>query len=204
MMRREAFEDVGRRSGGGLDERDLHPKPGVAHQPGQVGGDLAAGGPAPDDDYPRGRAGLCSHKTLPDAFEVGARLYGERAVRAERLASDAEGDGVVPDGPAVLEEQGPVPMLHLKDATLREASPAPFDEVADADAVLAGFVRAGEHARRHAGVVEVLRRVDEAHVEAAPGEFCHAPQRVEVRVAAAGQDYRGSERLCAHAHRYIP
>jgi hypothetical protein len=38
----------GQEIGGGLDERDLHPKPGVEHQPGQVGSDLAAGGPAPD------------------------------------------------------------------------------------------------------------------------------------------------------------
>ena len=51
-------------------------------------------------------------------------------MRAARLATEAEGDGVVPDGPAVLEEQGPVPVLHLSDATLHEASPAPFDEVA--------------------------------------------------------------------------
>ena len=204
MMRREAFEYVGRRSGGGLDERDLHPQPRVPRQSGQVGGDLAAGGPAPDDDYSRGRAGLCGHETLPDAFEVGDRLYGDRAVRAARLATEAEGDGVVPDGPAVFEEQGSVPVQDLRDATQHETAPAPFYEMADADAVLAGLVGAGEHARRHAGVVEVLRRVDGDHVEAAPGEFCHAPQRVEVRVAAAGQGYRGSRGICAHAHRYIP
>jgi hypothetical protein len=92
----------------------------------------------------------------------------------------------------------------LRDAAPHETAPAPFDEVADADAVLAGLVGAGEHARRHAGVVEVFRGVDEDHVEAAPGEFTRAPQRVEVRVAAPGEGYRGSVGLCAHGHRYIP
>ncbi len=95
-------------------------------------------------------------------------------------------------------------MEHLGDAATDEAAPAPFDEVADADAVLAGLVGAGEHAGRHAGVVEVFRWVDEDHVEAAAGEFPSAPQRGEVRVAAAGEGYRGAGELCAHAHRYIP
>lgn len=95
-------------------------------------------------------------------------------------------------------------MEHLGDAAPDEAAPAPFDEAADADAVLAGPERAGEHARRHAGVVEVFRGVDEDHVEAAAGELSRAPQGVEVRVSATGEGYRGSVRLCAHGHRYIP
>ncbi len=134
-----------------------------------------------------------------DGFDAdGARLALFEAVSGH-LAAQADGGGVIRYRAAVLEDELSVLRSNLLHPTLHEGAPTLLDEPADVDAVLAGGVDTGDHTRRHPRVIEVRRRVYEGDPETPPGDLPRAEQRMEVRVAAPGEDDVRFARTVSHS-----